>query len=141
MFAGPRDVLAVREVLEQIEPGRPYRIAFVAVAGTAWTLPLYELALMTAEYGRRNGLDLALEVVTAEVTPLAAFGTEASAAVAQRLADAGVRVRRHHARRRVRRRAGSGSSRRARSRPTSPSRCRTCGGRPCRVSPMTAAAS
>ena len=93
MFAGPRDVLAVREVLEEIEPGRAHRIGFVAVAGTAWTLPLYELALMTAEYARRKGLDLALEVVTAEVTPLAAFGTEASAAVAQRLADAGVRVR------------------------------------------------
>ena len=93
MFAGPRDVLAVREALERIEPGRPHRIVFAAVTGTAWTLPLYELALMAAERGRREGLELALEVVTAEASPLAAFGAEASAEIARRLAAAGIRVR------------------------------------------------
>ena len=34
------------------------------MADTAWTLPLYELALMTAEYGRRHGLDLAIELIS-----------------------------------------------------------------------------
>ena len=95
MFAGPRDVLAVSEAIDRIEPGRLHRIAFVAVAGTAWTLPLYELALLAAERGRRERLELALEVVTAEATPLAAFGTEASRAVEQRLQAAGIPVRTH----------------------------------------------
>lgn len=92
-FAGPRDVIAVADALGELVPGRRYAIAFVAAAGTAWTLPLCELALMTAEYGRQRGLDLALELVTRESAPLRIFGAEASAAVARRLEDAGVRLR------------------------------------------------
>jgi sulfide:quinone oxidoreductase len=92
-FAGPRDVLAFREALEALEPGRRHRIAFVASAGVGWTLPLYELALQTAVHARRHGLDLDLELVTREADPLGAFGQEASAAVARRLISAGVRLR------------------------------------------------
>ena len=92
-FAGPRDVLTVRETIEALAPGRPHRIAFVAMAGTAWTLPLYELALMTAGYGRRRGLDLAIEVISSESAPLGSFGAEAGAAVRRRLSDVGVRFR------------------------------------------------
>jgi sulfide:quinone oxidoreductase len=92
-FAGPRDVLAVREAIERLTPGRQHRIAFVVMAGTAWTLPIYELALMTTEHGQRHGLDLAVELVTRESAPLSIFGSTASAAVGRRLADAGVRVR------------------------------------------------
>jgi sulfide:quinone oxidoreductase len=76
-----------------LAPGRPHTIAFVVMAGTAWTLPLYELALMTAEYGRRRGLDLAIEVISSESAPLGVFGAEARAAVRRRLDDAGVRIR------------------------------------------------
>jgi sulfide:quinone oxidoreductase len=92
-FAGPRDVLVVRETIEALTPGRPHTIAFVALAGTAWTLPLYELALMTAEYGRRRGLDLAIEVISSESAPLGVFCAEARAAVRRRLDDAGVHTR------------------------------------------------
>jgi sulfide:quinone oxidoreductase len=92
-FAGPRDVVAVAEALEALAPGRRHAIAFVATAGTAWTLPLYELALMTAEYGRQRGLDLAIELVTRESAPLGMFGAEASATVARRLSAAGVHLR------------------------------------------------
>ena len=92
-FAGPRDVLAVRETIEALTPGRPHTIAFVAMAGIAWTLPLYELALMTAEYGRRRGLELAIEVISSESAPLGMFGAEARAAVHRRLDDAGVQIR------------------------------------------------
>jgi sulfide:quinone oxidoreductase len=92
-FAGPRDVLAVRETIEALVPGRRHTIAFVAMAGTAWTLPLYELALMTAENGRRRGLDLAIEVISSESAPLGVFGADARAAVRRRLDDAGVRFR------------------------------------------------
>jgi sulfide:quinone oxidoreductase len=92
-FAGPRDVLAVRAAIAALEPGRRHAIAFLATAATAWTLPLYELALMTAVHGRRRGLDLAIELVTAEPAPLGIFGREASAAVARRLEQAGIRLR------------------------------------------------
>ena len=92
-FAGPRDVLAIRETIESLAPGRRHRIAFVAMAGTAWTLPLYELALMTAEHGQRHGLDLAIELISGESAPLGVFGADASAAVRLRLNDAGVRFR------------------------------------------------
>lgn len=92
-FGGPADVLALKETLEALAPGRRHRIAFVAMAGTAWTLPLYELALMTAEHGRRRGLDLEIELISRESAPLGIFGAAASAAVRRRLADAGVRLR------------------------------------------------
>ena len=92
-FAGPRDVAAVRDALEALDPGRRHVIAFVAGTGVAWTLPLYELALMTAEFGRRRELDLRIELVTRESEPLDIFGAEASAAVAGRLVSAGVHLR------------------------------------------------
>jgi sulfide:quinone oxidoreductase len=92
-FTGPPDVLAVRETIEALTPGRRHRIAFVAVPGNAWTLPLYELALMTAEHGRRHGLDLAIELISGESAPLDIFGAAASAAVLRRLGDAGVLIR------------------------------------------------
>ena len=92
-FRGSRDVAAVRHAIERLAPGRRHSIAFVAVSGVAWTLPLYELALMTAEYGRRLGLDLALQLVTRESDPLGVFGRKASIAVARRLAEAGVGLR------------------------------------------------
>jgi sulfide:quinone oxidoreductase len=63
------------------------------MAGTAWTLPLYELALMTAEHGRRRGLDLSIELISRESAPLGIFGAEASAAVRRRLTGAGVHIR------------------------------------------------
>jgi sulfide:quinone oxidoreductase len=92
-FAGPRDVLEVGDAIASLDPARGHRIAFVAVSGTAWTLPLYELALLTSEHGRRAGLDLAVELVTPESAPLGVFGAEASAEVARRLAAADVHVR------------------------------------------------
>ncbi len=92
-FAGPRDVLAIMEAIERLAPGRRDTVAFVAPSGAGWTLPLYELALLTADRARRTGLDLGLELVTPEPTPLAAFGAQAGVAVARRLADAGIRLR------------------------------------------------
>jgi len=92
-FGGSRDVLAVTHAIEGLTPGRRHSIAFVAVGGIGWTLPLYELALMTAAHGRRRGLELSIELVTRESEPLGVFGRAASAAVAQRLAHAGVHLR------------------------------------------------
>jgi hypothetical protein len=65
----------------------------VAVPGTTWTLPRYELALLAAEHAHRNGLDLAIELVTTESEPLGVFGAAPSTAVARRLALAGIHAR------------------------------------------------
>lgn len=93
-FAGPRDVVTLTDAIDGlVRERRRSRIAFVCASGTSWTLPLYELALMTADRAVRHGVELAVEVVTAEPSPLAVFGTQASAAVARRLAFAGIHVR------------------------------------------------
>jgi sulfide:quinone oxidoreductase len=92
-FAGPRDVLEVREAIEALDPNESHTIAFVAVAGTAWTLPLYELALMTATHARRRGVDLRLVLVTRESDPLGIFGAASSTVVAERLAEAEIELR------------------------------------------------
>jgi len=93
-FAGPRDVLALMEAIDGLlRDRRSHRIAFVSVSSTSWTLPLYELALLTAERAARDGAKLAIELVTSEAAPLAVFGAAASAAVARRLAFAGIHVR------------------------------------------------
>ena len=54
-FAGQRDVAAVADAIRGLEPGRAHRIVFVAPTPVAWTLPLYELALLTARHARQCG--------------------------------------------------------------------------------------
>ncbi len=92
-FAGPRDQLRVIEALEALADDRRQTVAFVAAGGIAWTLPLYELALLTTEYAKHHGLDLNIEIVTRESVPLGIFGATASADVARRLAAAGIHLR------------------------------------------------
>jgi sulfide:quinone oxidoreductase len=78
-------------LLQDIEGGYIKRIAFVAPDGPCWPLPLYELALMTAE--RANGLgldDVELSLITPDAAPLIAFGGTAVAAVEKELARAGI---------------------------------------------------
>jgi len=91
-FGGERDVPAVRAALQRLHAGAPLRVAFVAGAETAWTLPLYELALLTARWGSRAGLALEPWLITHEPRALALFGEEASAAVSSLLEESGVRL-------------------------------------------------
>ena len=91
-FRGPEDSARLRAALEHLHAGEPLRVAFVAAAGTAWTLPLYELALMTARWADERGLAIEPWVVTWEHRPLIVFGEDAASSVAELLADAGVRL-------------------------------------------------
>jgi len=92
-FGGPQDVEWVHGVLQDMEAGFAKRIAFVVPPGLTWSLPAYELALLTAERARSLGLDdVSLMVVTPEEAPLEIFGREASEAVSALLADHGVAV-------------------------------------------------
>src|SRR4051812_11795046 len=47
-FRDQRDVHHVVRVLDDLRDGRVQRVVFAAPVGVAWTLPLYELALLTA---------------------------------------------------------------------------------------------
>lgn len=91
-FGGPEDSARLRGALEALHVGEPLRVAFVAGVETAWTLPLYELALMTVRWAEARGLALEPWLVTWEERPLTIFGDAAAAAVAELLADAGVRL-------------------------------------------------
>jgi sulfide:quinone oxidoreductase len=44
-------------MLADLEEGYAQRVAFVVSSDTAWTLPLYELALMTARQAWSMGMD------------------------------------------------------------------------------------
>jgi sulfide:quinone oxidoreductase len=89
-FRGPGSGAAMRALLDDLEQGRVRRIAFVAPTVVGWTLPLYELALLTARHAAARNLERELVLVTPEPRPLALFGDRPSAAVAELLAAAGV---------------------------------------------------
>jgi sulfide:quinone oxidoreductase len=83
-----------RGLLRDVEEGYAKRIAIAVPPGAVWPLPAYELALMTAGEARAMGQDdVTVAVVTPERTALSLFGEEASDAVAQELAWAGVDLR------------------------------------------------
>lgn len=80
-------------LVQDVEQGYTRSVALLLPEGPAWPLPVYELALMTAERARSMGMDgLQIDVVTAEPEPLAAFGRTASEAVQELLERAGVSV-------------------------------------------------
>jgi sulfide:quinone oxidoreductase len=75
-------------LVEDVEGGYMRSVALLLPDGPAWPLPVYELALMTAERAWSMNIDdLSIHLVTPEPAPLAAFGAEASGAVAELLRD------------------------------------------------------
>jgi sulfide:quinone oxidoreductase len=91
-FTGSADALAVRKVVTAVEQGRVASVAFVVPSGVAWSLPVYELALMTAKRARDAGFKPDLVVYTPERQPLDVFGPQASEEVAEVLDTAGIRL-------------------------------------------------
>lgn len=92
MFRDQRDARMVRRLATDVRSGAARRVAFAVPPGVAWTLPLYELSLLTAAEAERHGLGTQITVVTPERAPLDVFGAEVSAGVEQVLARRGVRV-------------------------------------------------
>lgn len=86
---------ALNGILADLEQGWSRSVAFVVPGGYTWPLPLYELALMTAEDVWSMNIDNAeVHLVTPEREPLEIFGTQASAAVADLLDKARINVHR-----------------------------------------------
>jgi sulfide:quinone oxidoreductase len=81
-FRGPGDTDKIERLLAELEAGEVRRVAFAVPAGAVWSLPAYELALMTAAWLARRGITgTELALVTPEAEPLHLFGREASDAV------------------------------------------------------------
>jgi sulfide:quinone oxidoreductase len=90
-FRGPADTERIGRLLEEIVAGQVGRVAFVVPWGAVWSLPIYELALMTAAYLAERGHDrVELALVTPEEEPLQLFGRAGSDAVRQLLEERGI---------------------------------------------------
>lgn len=92
-FRGPVDAEPFRALLDELESRRTARLVFAIPSGPVWPLPLYELALLSAQEIEERGVDVSVCVVTSEPSPLALFGTRASAAVQSLLDERGIEVR------------------------------------------------
>ena len=92
-FGGRADVPALRALLDELVDGRARSVAFAVARGQAWSLPLYELALMTAAHLRENGSDARVQIVTPEEMPLGIFGPEAEMAIRPMLSALGIAIR------------------------------------------------
>ncbi len=93
-FRGPADVEKIAHLLEEIEGGGVRSVAFAIPWGAVWSLPAYELALLTTAHLERRGVPaIELTVVTPEEEPLQVFGSRASEAVRGLLAERGVTLR------------------------------------------------
>jgi len=80
-------------IVQDLEGGYTRALTFIQPVGPVWPLPLYELALLTAERAESMDLrNLQLSFVTPEPRPLAVFGRAVSEVVTNRLARAGVRL-------------------------------------------------
>lgn len=87
-FRGPQDAPRIADGLNAL--GARRRVVFAVPPSPAWALPIYELALLTAHWGRRREAPLELTVVTPEARPLEVFGHSASAEVGAVLARSGI---------------------------------------------------
>jgi sulfide:quinone oxidoreductase len=93
-FRGPADTDALEALLGELGAGTVSRVVFAVPAGAVWSLPAYELALMTAAHLDAHDIHgVTLELVTPESAPLELFGEVASEAIGSLLAESGVGFR------------------------------------------------
>jgi sulfide:quinone oxidoreductase len=92
-FGGDLDAARFRHLLRELDTGAVASVAFAVPEGFSWSLPLYELALLTAAHlGPERRERVRLVLVTREVRPLEPFGRSVSDAVRGLLEEAGVEV-------------------------------------------------
>ena len=92
-FRGQEDSEALHGLVQDLEGQYARRIAFVVPPGVAWSLPLYELALLTARRAHDMSFDdVELTLITPEERPLAVFGPDPSDDVQELLDQAGIKI-------------------------------------------------
>ncbi len=79
-------------LIQDVEEGYVHKLAFLVPSPVTWPLPIYELALMTANRAYEMNVDLEITLITPEDAPLTIFGTDASEAVRQLLEQRGIRT-------------------------------------------------
>lgn len=77
-------------IVQDIEAGYVTSLVLVQPDGPTWPLPLYELALMTAERADSMNMKPQITLVTPDARPLDAFGGGAAEAVEPLLDEAGI---------------------------------------------------
>jgi sulfide:quinone oxidoreductase len=83
----------IAHVIAELEAGLDRSVVFAAPAGKSWTLPVYELALMTASRMRRRLRGNArVMVVTSEQAPLQVFGDAVRRHIAKQLEVEGIEL-------------------------------------------------
>jgi sulfide:quinone oxidoreductase len=93
----------VRRAVLDVDQGEISSIGFAVPVTVRWALPLYELALLSAAHLREIGdRDVEIHFVTHEIEPLGLFGSNASRAVRDLLAEAGINLHTQAAPARVR---------------------------------------
>ncbi len=93
-FGGAADVDAMRELVGRLDRGDAGRLAFAKPPASSWSLPLYELALLTAWHLADAGVvGVELSVVTDESEPMEAFGEPAGRLLRGLLADRGIALK------------------------------------------------
>jgi sulfide:quinone oxidoreductase len=94
LFRGPGDEKRLA-LLHEEYAGRDLKtLAFAVPSELGWSLPIYELALLTvASLSARGVSGVRVSIVTPEPAPLAIFGEKASQAVSDLLDGAGIKLR------------------------------------------------
>ena len=89
-FAGDNASVELRSLLHRAAEGRLKRLVYAVPPGVRWTLPAYELALITAGHFEQHSIPAEVAVATHESEPLAVFGGQASETIAAHLRMRGV---------------------------------------------------
>ena len=93
-FRGPADIELIGSVLRDLASASASSVAFVIPWGAVYSLPAYELALLTSAHIERLGVrGVEVSVVTPEEEPLQVFGPQASDAIRRLFADRGIALR------------------------------------------------
>ena len=82
----------MRWVLAEIGRGHRHQVAIVVPSAATWTLPAYELAIMSAA-AMREVPEAIVTLVTPEREPLWMFGDAAGAALRELLESRGIALR------------------------------------------------
>jgi sulfide:quinone oxidoreductase len=77
-------------LIQDVEEGYVRRLVFVAPSPMPWPMPMYELALMTAQRAYDMNIEMSITIATPEQAPLAAFGPPVSEAIEALLESRGI---------------------------------------------------
>jgi sulfide:quinone oxidoreductase len=91
MFRDQRDLPLFGHLLSDVAAGSVRRLVFALPVGCSWPVPIYELALLSAQHAAEHGVQTEVTIVSPEPGPLGLFGSEPSRLVGELLAECDIR--------------------------------------------------